>query len=220
MVIPNRPIYVLSFAAALCLVSVWLAWCDKNLGWEAVPETSDSLSIAHVLFTDGRDGKTYRTVVIGGKTWMGENLNYQPQTGKSWCSDNEESNCNKYGRLYDWKTAKKACPSGWHLPSRAEWDGLVGAAGGETTAGKKLMSTSGWNGNGNGTDAYGFSALPGGGRNTDGGFNYAGGSGCWWTATEDDADYAYNRYMYYYYDDVYEGYYNKEGGFSVRCVGD
>jgi uncharacterized protein (TIGR02145 family) len=149
---------------------------------------------------------------------MAENLNYQ--TGKSWCSDNKESNCNKYGRLYDWKTAKKVCPSGWHLPSRAEWDGLVGAAGGKTTAGKKLKSTSGWYNNGNGTDEYGFSALPGGYRYIDGDFRHAGNDGDWWTATEGDADYAYDRLMYYHGDDVDISDNYKEYGLSVRCVGD
>jgi uncharacterized protein (TIGR02145 family) len=166
-------------------------------------------------FTDKRDGKTYRAVVIGGKTWMAENLNYE--TGKSWCYDNKESNGNKYGRLYDWKTAMKVCPSGWHLPSRAEWDGLVGVAGGKTTAGKKLKSTSGWNGNGNVTDDYGFSALPGGLRYTGGYFSNAGDYGYWWSATEYDATIAYGRYMGYY-DRVNESTYYKESGFAVRCV--
>jgi uncharacterized protein (TIGR02145 family) len=169
-------------------------------------------------FTDGRDGKTYKTVVIGGKTWMAENLNYK--TDSYWCYDNDNSNCDKYGRLYDWKTAIKVCPSGWHLPSNQEWDGLVGAAGGKTTAGKKLKSTSGWNDNGNGTDAYGFTALPGGYRSTDGDFSSAGNLGYWWTATEYDASYAYYRYMHYDYDVVYEGTDVKEYGLSVRCVGD
>jgi uncharacterized protein (TIGR02145 family) len=169
-------------------------------------------------FTDGRDGKTYKTVAIGGKTWMAENLDYK--IGKSWCYDKKESNCAQYGRLYDWKTAKSACPSGWHLPSNQEWDGLVGAAGGETTAGKKLKSTSSWSGNGNGTDEYGFSALPGGYRYSDGSFYGAGYYGFWCTATENDASEAYYRDMAYENDNVYEGTYDKEGGLSVRCVGD
>jgi uncharacterized protein (TIGR02145 family) len=169
-------------------------------------------------FTDKRDGKTYRTVTIGGKTWMAENLNYE--TGKSWCYDNKESNCNKYGRLYDWKTAMKACPSGWHLPSSAEWDALETAVGGNSGAGKKLKSTNGWNSNGNGTDTYGFSALPGGNRYSDGDFYGAGYRGNWWAATERNAGNAYYRYMFYGYDLVYSDYHNKSYAWSVRCVGD
>jgi uncharacterized protein (TIGR02145 family) len=169
-------------------------------------------------FTDKRDGKTYRTVVIGGKTWMAQNLNYQ--TGNSWCYKNDNSNCNKYGRLYDWKTAMTACPSGWHLPSNQEWDGLVDAVGGDAMAGKKLKSTSGWSENGNGTDEYGFSALPGGGRRPDSNFYYVGGTGYWWTATEDNAYYAYLRDVYCYGGGVYLFNYDKGYAWSVRCVGD
>jgi len=135
-------------------------------------------------FTDSRNGRKYRTVKIGGKTWMAENVNYQPKSGNSWCYENEDSNCKKYGRLYDWNTAKTVCPAGWHLPSREEWNELVTASGGNV-AGKALKSTYGWNGNGNGTDEFGFSALPGGSRRSGGNFNSAGyDGGHWWTATE------------------------------------
>jgi uncharacterized protein (TIGR02145 family) len=169
-------------------------------------------------FTDKRDGKTYRTVVIGGKMWMRENLNYE--TGESWCYDKTEFNCGRYGRLYDWKTAMKACPSGWHLPSNQEWDSLVGAAGGKTVAGKKLKSTSGWNSNGNGIDDYGFSALPGGSRGSDGYFYNVGTYGYWWAATENTAFNAYYRRMSYNGDYAYSDYLNKSYAWSVRCVGD
>ncbi|MDR2693256.1 MAG: hypothetical protein LBB74_03465 [Chitinispirillales bacterium] len=178
----------------------------------------------------GGAGKTYRTVRIGNKTWMGENLNIK--TDGSWCYDNKESNCDKYGRLYTWMAAKAACPSGWHLPSRADWDDLGKAVGGKRKpdrngnidwygAGKKLKARSGWKIGGNGTDEYGFTALPGGYRRSDGSFGYAGGLGFWWTATEFGGGYAYGRYMYYVDgDDVDEGYGVVSGGFSVRCVGD
>jgi uncharacterized protein (TIGR02145 family) len=132
-------------------------------------------------FTDDRDGKFYNTVTIGGKKWMAENLNYQPSTGKYWCYGNSAENCAKYGKLYDWNTAKTVCPSGWHLPSRAEWNSLVSSAGGASTAGKKLKAASGWN-NSNGTNDYGFSALPGGYRALDENFNAVGDEGYWWTS--------------------------------------
>jgi uncharacterized protein (TIGR02145 family) len=91
-------------------------------------------------------------------------------------------------------------------------------------AGKKLKSKSGWdkyNGkSGNGTDDYGFSALPGGYRNSDGTFNLAGDNGYWWTATENSDDNAYYRHMYYYGGSVNEGSHYKSYAFSARCVQD
>jgi hypothetical protein len=206
-------------------------------------------------FTDVRDGKTYKTVKIVNQMWMAENLNYQTSSG-SWCY----TNCNKYDRLYNWKTAKTACPSGWHLPSREEWDILMRSAGGkrdslaeykakeklETVikaadgqmkfeltkmrdsihiwglAGKTLKSTHGWNESdgksGNGTDNFGFSAVPVGYRDVNGGFNNSGYVGNWWAGTEDGSGGAYYRIMSYNYEDVYELNNDVNSGFSVRCV--
>jgi uncharacterized protein (TIGR02145 family) len=109
--------------------------------------------------------------------------------------------------------------SGWHLPSRAEWDELVGYAGGYLVAGKKLRSKTGWNSYSGITneDTYGFSALPGGYRYTDGYFSHAGNFGDWWTATESIAGNAYIRNMSYYFDSVGEDYNVKGCGYSVRC---
>jgi len=170
-------------------------------------------------FTDTRDGQTYKTVKIGTQTWMARNINYQTKSG-SWCYKNSADSCNKYGRLYDWNTVKTVCPKGWKLPSNEEWNGLVATVGGEEIAGNKLKSKSGWNENGNGTDNYGFSALPGGTRYFDGYFGYAGYNGFWWTATEYSDGYAYYRFMIYYFDSVFEYNIVKSDGFSARCVAD
>jgi len=188
------------------------------IGTTAAQQTPPAIDGSGVL-TDGRDGKRYNTVVIGGKRWMGENLNYQTSSG-SWCYDNDNSNCGKYGRLYDWKTAKTVCPAGFHLPSRQEWDDLVSAAGGKSAAGKKLKARSGWSRDGNGTDDYGFSALPGGGRDPGGAFGFVGKDGYWWAASEYGSDSAYSRGMYYSYDGVNENDDDKSVGFSVRCLAD
>jgi len=173
-------------------------------------------------FTDKRDGKTYRTVKIGNQTWMAENLNYK--TGKSVCYDNEESNCQEYGRLYDWKTALKACPAGWHLPSDAEWTALTDFVGGKKTAGTKLKSKTGWltgKDHKAATDDYGFSAPPGGGSYSGGSFYGAGYYGYWWSATEYGADIAWYRDMGYNYEYVDRNdYYGKSGLFSLRCSQD
>jgi uncharacterized protein (TIGR02145 family) len=155
---------------------------------------------------------------------MAENLDYN--TGNSWCYDGYDYNkganisngCGTYGRLYDWETAKKACPSGWHLPSSEEWTTLVDYAGGMLTAGTKLKSKSGWasySGVPVGTDNYGFSALPGGYR-----YYYAGYGGYWWTATEDSSGNACYWIMYYRNEYVLEDNDIKSNGFSVRCLHD
>jgi uncharacterized protein (TIGR02145 family) len=177
-------------------------------------------------FTDSRDGKAYKTVKIGSQTWMAENLNYEAKG--SLCYDNKPENCNKYGRLYDWKTAMKACPIGWHLPSRGECVALNATVGDDD--GKKLKAKSGWNGNGNGTDDYGFSALPGGGvYSYDGNDNFQaiGTSGYWWTTEETNIDHegsssdnAYNLDMYYESNFLDSRNNSKSAGFSVRCVRD
>jgi uncharacterized protein (TIGR02145 family) len=166
------------------------------------------------------EGETYQTVVICGQTWMARNLNYiPPATGNSWCYNDDASNCEKYGRLYDWATAKAVCPSNWHLPTKGDWDTLDNHIGGSSTAGR-LKSTSGWNSNGNGLDTYGFSALPGGRRYSGGSFYSAGYYGYWWSASEDISGDAYIRGMNYNSDNAYWNGNDKSNGFSVRCVQD
>jgi len=187
-------------------------------------EAEQRLEKVSSYFTDSRNGQKYRAVKIGAKTWMAQNMNYQ--TGKSWCYGGDNSNCEKYGRLYDWNTAKTVCPNGWHLPSREEWGALAKAAGGtgdygtQGQAGTMLKSTNGWR-NGAGIDSIWFSALPSGRRSAaDGGsFDGIGERGCWWTATEDDNLNAYSRAMSYY-TNVLEYENVKGNGYSVRCLQD
>jgi uncharacterized protein (TIGR02145 family) len=155
-------------------------------------------------------GKTYKTIVIGTQTWMAENLNFE--AGGSKCYDNEFRNCYKYGRLYDWETAKKVCPMGWHLPTNSEWDKLVSSK----SAGEYLKSTNGWDGNG--SDEFGFAALPGGIGTLDGKFFNIGYSGFWWSSTEFNIENAIGRYIYD--NDERFGWrkFDKIGLFSVRCL--
>jgi uncharacterized protein (TIGR02145 family) len=169
-------------------------------------------------FTDPRDGRTYKTVKIGSQVWMAENLNFDYKGAMAY--EYKPENRKNYGLLYDWETAKKAVPPGWHLPSNEEWDTLIEFCGGKDVAGKKLKAASGWNDYGNGTDNYGFAALPGGNRYSDGLFYNAGNYGYWWSASEYDAGNAYYRYMSYNYDSAYLNNYDKTGLFSVRCLQD
>jgi uncharacterized protein (TIGR02145 family) len=175
------------------------------------------VAVSFPAFSDSGD-KQYAGVKIGKQTWMARNLNIE--TGNSWCYGDNSVHCGKYGRLYDWETARNACPSGWHLPSKEEWKTLVERAGGTKVGGKKLKAAYGWDDDGNGKDAYKFLALPGGYRKSDDDFSGAGGNGRWWTATEHGADNAYNRSMYYNSDFVDEYSDSKGMGFSVRCVKD
>jgi uncharacterized protein (TIGR02145 family) len=170
-------------------------------------------------FPDSRDGKSYKWVKIGEQYWMAENLNHNATGSK--CYDNLESNCTTYGRLYNWAAAKNACPTGWHLPSEAEWTTLTDFVGGSSTAGTKLKSASGWNNNGNGTDDYGFAALPGGYYHlSDAVFLVVGKSGYWWSSTEYNASIAWYQDMDYSYAYVGGSNNDKANFISVRCLKD
>jgi len=153
----------------------------------------DPKTVVKGTFIDGRDGTEYKTVTIGKQTWMAENLNYWTNSG-SWCYENRQDNCEKYGKLYNWDAANKTCPKGWHLPSSDEWQILNRAITyvGDYSSSVALKSKSGWNDwcgysgndsctNGNGTNDYGFSALPGG--HWENGFYQTGEIGYWWLTT-------------------------------------
>ncbi len=167
-------------------------------------------------------GQTYRTVNINGRVWMAENLNYNPGGGTSACYGNNSANCTQYGRLYDWSTANGVCPTGWHLPSDAEWTALTNFvesySGCSSCAGTKLKSETGWYYD-YGEDAFGFSALPGGNGNSDGYFHSVGYNGYWWSATEYYSYDAWLRNMYYG-SSVNRNLNSKSSLFSVRCLQD
>ncbi|MDR2593145.1 MAG: hypothetical protein LBC87_00035 [Fibromonadaceae bacterium] len=161
-------------------------------------------------------GKTYKTVVIGTQTWMAENLNYAAEGSKcgdgTKLSDANTATCDTYGRLYDWATANEVCPSGWHLPSNAEWTNLVNYVG--TNPGTKLKAYSSlWSTN-TGTDEFGFSALPGG--YTSGGTYVASTKGTWWTST--GATTASYRVIYPTAATASSSSAPKTDLYSVRCV--
>ena len=155
--------------------------CVKNGAIAEAKANPISLDVVYDSMTDDRDGKVYKTVKIGEQTWMAENLNYDDSVatpnlnGRSWCYDNESENCGSRGRLYTWFAAidsvevkylfvavQGICPSGWHLPQPEEWETLYASVGGYSVAGWFLKSVIGWGEEGNGSDAYGFSAFPAG----------------------------------------------------------
>jgi len=221
-------------------------------GWFSSPVATVSYSVSDYAVpwssaavfgttTDVRDGQTYRTATFGSLTWMAQNLNYRGPAGSSdtvgICYGNSLDSCAKYGRLYTWTEAMAGdsssasvpsgvpgvCPSGWHLPSDAEWTALQDFADSTNTLdGRMLKSASGWlpNGtaSGNGTDDFGFRGLPGGYSNA--GFSSAGSIGCWWSATSDGAGGAWYRGLYNSFDDMDRSNYDISDGFSLRCVRD
>lgn len=152
-----------------------------------------------ISFTDTRDGQTYAVVEIGSQCWFAENLNYTPPSGNSSCYSNNSANCDIYGRLYDWPTLMNGagssntnpsgvqglCPSGWHVPSDAEWTELTDFLGGLSVAGGKMKSTTGWDSpNVGATNSSGFTGLPAGTRFGFGGYGGLGNNANFWSSTE------------------------------------
>lgn len=188
------------------------------------------------------NGFTYKTVVIGTQEWTVENLRTKKyndgteiinitdnnawmtaSSGARCANDNNEGTVATYGYLYNWYAVNtgKLAPAGWRVATDADWTKLINFIGGGSTAGTKLKAKSGWFNNKNGTDEYGFNALPGGGRSGDSGlFSSLESSGGWWSSSSYGATLAWNRNIYYYDNGVYRSSYYQRGGFSVRLVRD
>jgi uncharacterized protein (TIGR02145 family) len=193
------------------------------------------LSACSESFTDPRDGQSYDVVKIGSLTWMAENLNYETET--SACPDGDSRNCKRLGQLYTWVDAKTVCPEGWRLPTSADFaqilaqslDGNPGAVSNE--AGAKLKSRDGWFKKGNGTDDFGFNALPAGYRGaisksddgtiSGGKFDGIGGYAYFWSATEDPENpesNAYYLFLAFNSKSASVNSFSKNDYRSVRCV--
>jgi uncharacterized protein (TIGR02145 family) len=153
---------------------------------------------------DSIGGRVYNTVVIGGKKWMAENLDFKFSglvIGQGSSSSEPRANYyqndeatygvdgNKYGLLYNWiavkylEDHKSELIPGWHVPTKSEWDALATAVGGSDVAGTKLKSTTGWS-SGNGDGSYGFEAFPAGAQFRSGSFRNLGSCATFWTATK------------------------------------
>jgi len=158
-------------------------------------------------FADTRDGKTYKTVVIGTQTWFSENLNYADKS--SWHYKNDSVTGKKYGRLYNYESAKSSCPSGWHLPNRMEWDTLINNTGGPDEAGINLSQ---WR------PAIGFKALYGGRRHSSGEYFYLDQFGFFWTSSESDKYNAFAATINPGAKTIKINSYDRWAGYSVRCI--
>jgi len=213
----------------------------------------DAPGISYGSVTD-QDGNTYKTVVIGTQTWMAENLKTTKYNdnkdipyvtgnsawinlttpGYSWYDNDETVNKPNYGALYNWYTVLtgKLCPTGWHVPTDAEFNTLElflgiplaqidlwGWRG--TNEGANIKSETGWDAGGNGTNTSGFSALPGGYRyGANGSFMGIGVISYWWSITEDGLDVSWYRRLDGTNSAIYKATTSKKAGKYVRCVKD
>jgi uncharacterized protein (TIGR02145 family) len=192
------------------------------------------------------DSNVYHTVIIGTQTWMVENLKttkyrngdlirtttpatldirFESAPKYQWAFVGHESNVTTYGRLYTWYAVtdgRNVCPTGWHVPTDAEWTTLTTFLGGESVASGKLeeIGTKHWVGSNTGADnSSGFTALPGGYRNDYGTFEGMSIVGHWWSSTEFDTTSAWLRAMVGS-DGVLRFDSGMKNGFSVRCLQD
>lgn len=192
------------------------------------------------------DGNVYQTVVIGTQEWMAENLRtstyangeeipnvidneeWTDLTSGAWCYYNNNIQFeNPYGKLYTWYAVndqRNICPTGWHIPSDAEWTVLTDNLGGEIVAGGKMKSAGMlfWIAPNEGaTNESGFSGLPGGYRKWNAQFLDIAEGGYWWSSTSYATDYAWVRYLSHSTSEVEEfGSNMKRSGNSVRCLKD
>ncbi len=192
------------------------------------------------------DGNVYRTVIIGNQQWMAENLKvsqyndgtdipniqalaeWSGLTTGAWAYyENNESKYAKYGKLYNWYAVspdnKNVCPTGWHVPTDAEWTVLTDYLGGQNVAGGKMkeVGTTSWNfPNTGAANTSLFTGLPGGGRYANGNYGSIDNGGYWWSSSEDAAGNAWYRTLNSY-SGLVGGYdFNKRSGLSVRCLRD
>lgn len=171
---------------------------------------------APITFTDPRDGQVYKTIELNGRTWMAQNLNYDVGEG-CWVYDNDPKNGEKYGRLYTWKAAQKACPPGWRLPTDDEWRAMAKVFGGcddDANDGGKAANDALIEGG-----SSGFSARLGGYRLFDGDFGLLGSWGEYWSATERGSDRAW-YYTFVGGGKLRRSLLGKSNGFSCRCLQD
>lgn len=222
--------------------SGWSGACSGT-GACTVTMTKDTSLIGNFMLqtgtgtvTDDRDKNSYKTVRIGTQVWMAQNLNYKVDS--SFCYASVEANCSQDGRLYLWAAAmglhdscntkscatqvttihRGVCPSGWHVPSDAEWLKLTDTSLAPDSAGAKLKAKIRWSPVG--IDDYGFAVLPVGIRYGDGMYEKLETSGMFWSTFESSTWVAWERGFYYANATVSRSQSTKRFGFSLRCIQD
>jgi uncharacterized protein (TIGR02145 family) len=171
-------------------------------------------------FTDPRDHKVYGWAKIGNQCWMTKNMDYQTREG-CWSYNNISDAGKKYGKLYTWDQAMKACPKGWRLPADSEWTVLVEFLGGQNLAGGKLKQagTDSWaDPNVYGINDGGFTALAGGYRHFSDHFSEITTNAYFWTSTPTDEMSSFYRCLVYNKATIFRYSGDNRMGFSVRCI--
>jgi len=231
------------FVNGIILVfTIFLFACNKNNPTEST-KNNDTGPLTDI------DGNVYQTVQIGNQRWMAENLkvtHYRNgeaipkvtdnsawsglSTGAYCVYDNNESNADTYGYLYNWYAlddSRNIAPEGWHVPTDNEWKELEIYLGMNTSdadntgwrgtnEGDKLKTTSGWGNNDNGTNESGLSLLPGGMRGG-GNFNSKGDGAYFWSSGR-SSSYAWSRYLGAGNSAIFRYSYLKQYAFSVRLI--
>ena len=244
--------YVKSCLIITMLLGVGYSQCDANGDGDL--DVLDVVIEVDCILTDcweggpvceDIDGNVYETIQIGEQLWMAENLkvtHYNDgseipnitnngdwgglSTGAYGDYDNNPTNSETYGRLYNWYTvddSRGLCPEGWHVPSDNEYTVLTDYLGGESVAGGKMKEAGleDWNSPNTGaTNESGFTGLPGGDRGTYGTCAYMGIYGDFWSSTEYNSNSAWFRLLHYFYSEVYRFNLGKRYGCSVRCLRD
>lgn len=209
--------------------------------------TSDATGLASwaTLTPPSQTAVFLPTTVIGTQQWMSKNLDVAfykngdpiPQvtdatawaglTTGAWCYyNNDSTQGTTYGKLYNWfavNDPRGLAPTGWHIPSDAEWTALSTTLGGDAVSGGKMKEagTPHWTSpNTGGNNNSGFAGLPGGGRYSFGLFSNVSGFGLWWSATESTTTVAWYRTLMYSFGSIDWNNNNKRYGFSVRCLRD
>lgn len=169
------------------------------------------------IFTDPRDGKTYKTIRLSGKTWLAENLNFECKKS-SWISRKccwfYEDNLiygGKYGRLYNWQSAKRIAPPGWRLPDKSEYELLLKHSGNDETEAYHDIVING---------RSGFDALAGGYRRSKPYYYGCESSAYFWTASEYDKNRAWSLQIIGTSKKVFLDIEEKRTGMSIRLIKD
>ncbi len=217
----------------------------NNVGTNSPTYTNPSVSNNDVI-TVVMTSADNNDVTIGAQKWTSKNLDvsrykngdlipkvtdaytWQNLTTGAWCWYNNDSAtyAATYGKLYNWyavNDSRGLAPVNYHIPSNAEWTRLTDYLGGLSVSGGKLKETgtSHWQSpNTSATNSSGFTALPGGDRNSSADFGNIGNTGAWWTSSSYSNSEAYIFVQWYYNNNTNNGYWNKKVGTSVRCLRD